>query len=447
MKKFISKTFGLLLQDKITSTNIKEKFIELKKTEKYSEKELLNYQFIKLKRLLISSYENIPYYKNLMDEYKLDPYRISSVKDLNKLPFLNKDIARKEDLINHNIKKVKIGKTGGTTGVPLRMIKDTNTRSYTWASYYRWYTWMGIEFGDPVVTIWGAPTVTYTSKKQKYKNKIASFLTNNYIINSFEIDKNNINEIVRKIKKINPKLLKGYLSSLLILADYIIKNNIKINIPLIATTTETLFPHLRKKLERAFNGQIFDQYGCGETNSIAFESNCHNGLHIINEHVILEVVDSEGNVIYDKEGEIVITDLDNYAMPIIRYKNGDVGIISSQKCHCSLKSSILKKVIGRTADTIKLKNGSKVHGVFFTDIFYELDNPTEVQKINKFQCVQFKENHLILKLETNDNIDVKFINKLKNVLKAFIDNVEIESLKVIPNEKSGKFKYIKSSIE
>ena len=134
-------------------------------------------------------------------------------------------------------------------------------------------------------------------------------------------------------------------------------------------------------------------------------------------------------------------------MPIIRYKNGDVGIISSQKCHCSLTSSILKKVIGRTADTIKLKNGSKVHGVFFTDIFYELDNPTEVQKINKFQCVQFKENHLTLKLETNDNIDVKFINKLKNILKTFIDNVEIESLKVIPNEKSGKFKYIKSSIE
>jgi len=446
MREFISKKIGLFIRDKMTLTSIKNKLIELKNTQQYNNEEISNYRLKKLKKILIYSYEYIPYYKKIMDNEKFNPYNISSIDELSKLPYLTKSIAREENLINPNVKKTKISKTGGTTGVPLIVAKDTNARSYTWAAYYRWYTWMGMEFGDTVITLWGASTVLSTSKKQIFYNKITAILLNNHIINAFEMQDNNMQNIINTLKTKKPKLIKGYLSSLLVLADYIVSHNIQITIPNIAPTSETLFLYHRKKLENAFHGNIFDQYGCTEITSIAFECSHHKGLHITNEHVIVEAIDKQGNIIYDEPGELVVTDLDNYAMPMIRYKIGDIGIVSNQKCSCGINSKILSSILGRTADTIELKNGAKVHGVFFTDIFYELNYPIEIKKIKRFQCVQLKLNSMILKLETLENIDKEFLIALKNSLILFIDNIEIECLEKIPNEASGKFRYIKSDI-
>ena len=85
----------------------------------------------------------------------------------------------------------------------------------------------------------------------------------------------------------------------------------------VSTTAEKLFKFQRKKMVEAFGENIYDQYGCGETLSIAFECEKHEGLHITNEHTILEIIDKKNQV--NNRGRVIITNLDNYAMPIIRY--------------------------------------------------------------------------------------------------------------------------------
>jgi phenylacetate-CoA ligase len=443
MNSKFSKKFGLKIQDAVKSTSISKTLIQLRTSQFWSKNEMENYQVSKLKKVLINAYENIQFYKNTFDNHGLVPYNFNSLNDLKKYPILDKELARSNDLINREISRIKKAKTGGTTGVPLEVIKNTASRNYAWGGYYRWYNWMGIELGDPVVTLWGAPTVLSTSLLQSLYKKASSKILNDYRINSFDIKDESLNDILKKIRNIKPKLIKGYLSSLLVVANYILAKDISITVPLIAPTTETLLPIYRKKLERAFQGEVYDQYGFTEITSVAFECSEHNGLHINSEHAFVEVLDDENKTVMNQSGSLVVTDLDNIAMPFIRYKVGDNAILSSEKCACGNNLPLLKNILGRSADTIELISGSKVHGVFFTDIFHELGFPEETKKINRFQVVQNEHLAVVLKIETHSELDGTFINKLRHSVKKFIQVVKIEIVDNIPVDQSGKFRYIK----
>lgn len=445
-KTFIAKKTGLFIHDSIRSTSICKIRKKLFETQFWSDKRLKNYQFGKLSELLIYAYEAIPYYHDKFMKYDLDPYKLTSLSDFKKYPILKKEKIISANLVNYKVKKIKMAKTGGTTGPPLTVFRDTKSRTFAWAAYYRWYNWMGIEYGDPVVTLWGAPTVLSKSFFQQSYNKLAAYFANDLRINSFSINNESFPNIIKQIHKQKPKLIKGYLSSLLQLANYIIDNNIVVNVDNIAPTSETLFPQYREKLEFAFKGKVYDQYGFTEITSVAFECPEHNGLHVNSEHVIAEVIDKNGNHVYNEPGKLIVTDLDNTAMPFIRYMVGDTAVMSDKKCSCGCMLPLIKSIEGRTADTIQLRDGSEVHGVFFTDIFYELEYPNEIDKIDRFQVIQRGKNEITIKIQTSKKIDESFKKDLYKALSKFIDVVNIEVKKLIKNEPSGKFRYIKNDL-
>lgn len=269
MRKFIAKKIGYPIQDLLKGTSINSTGKFLEESQYWDSEKIIEYQFKKFKKLLSYAYENVPYYSDLFKKLKLAPADFKTIEDIRKIPVLTKEIARKENLnlisrrINKN--KTKYGKTGGTTGAPLLIYKDISNRSYTWASYYRWYNWMGIEKGDPEVTLWGSNTVLKSVSIQRFKNSLIDLLQNKLTINSFSLNDENIHTAIHKINKFRPKLLKGYLSALLHLAEYIDKKNmaLKTKLKAISTTTETLLPPYRKYLEKVFNCPVYDQYGCG----------------------------------------------------------------------------------------------------------------------------------------------------------------------------------------
>jgi phenylacetate-CoA ligase len=445
MGKFITKYIAFPLQEYINKTRIFTTRDFLLHSQTWKLEQLESYQLDKLKRLIEHAYKNIPYYQNVFDEKHLKPSDIRSFDDLNKIPVLTKDIARREskNLIDPNYNKYHFrrGATGGTSGVPLPVLWDSNDISFTWGGYYRWFNWMGAEHYDKVAILWGARTVIKNKGIEELKSIFKDRYYNRLTINTFELNNSNIEKTLQQIEQFNPVILRGYLSSLIYVANYIKQNNIKINLNIkaISPTTETLLPPYRELLEQVFNAKVFDQFGCGETNSIAFECEQHSGMHLNMEHVYLEN--------YNKPGvqKVIFTNLDNFIMPFIRYENGDSVEFTNTECSCGRKHHLIKQIIGRSADNILLKNGSKVHGVFFTDILREVFGDFTLN-INRFQVYQSKDESVEFRIEPLPKFSENDKIKLESALEQFLKSVKITEMEKIPSDASGKFRYVVSEV-
>lgn len=449
IRKNIAKHIGFPVHDFIKGTNILETLKFLKASQHWDETRINEYQLNKLKGLIDYASKNVPYYEELFKKIKLSSKDIKTLEDIQKVPILTKEILRKEGerLISRSFgnKHVKKGKTGGTTGTPVIVYKDIHNRSFTWASYYRWYEWMGLNYYDSSATFWGARTVLSSSLKTKIKDAFSRSIQNKLVLNSFNMKEETLESFYKAILKHKPVILKGYLSSLLEFAKYIDENNLEfIKLKAISSTTETLLPNNRQYLERIFGAPVFDQYGCGEISAISYECAQHNGLHINQEHVICEVVDDADNPIMNTTGRVVATDLDNLVMPFIRFENGDLATLTDVKCTCGVNQPLMSSIEGRSVDTITLKNGSKVHGVFFSDIFSELGIFSN--QISRFQIYQEKAGEIELRLECHNTLDLELKENLIRSFERFFQKVEYVELPKLNHEKNGKFKYIISTI-
>lgn len=447
IKTSIAKYIGFPLQDIIRGTNILSTLKFLRKSQYWSDELMYNYRISRLKGLIDYAYRYVPYYRKLFNNNNILPADIRTFDDLSKIPILTKKIAREnqKDLISTlpGQKNIKRGKTGGTTGVPLILLKDAVNRSFTWASYYRWYDWIEIKKEEKTLTLWGSKKVLSNSINSTLVPHITDWIQNNKTINSFNIGSHNISEVYSNITTYNPVFLKGYLSALILLARFMIDNNLSPNPSLraISTTSESLLPQYRDLLEKVFAVPLYDQYGCGENSAVSYECQKHKGLHITQEHVHVECLDEYDKNVVGQKGRFIITSLNNYIMPFIRYENGDIGKLLKDKCNCGVNSPLMGSIDGRTIDTITLKDGSQVHGVFFTDIFHEIGITTET--ICRFQIYQYKSGKIDLLLESPVNLPDQLLSKLELVLSKFLKHFDIKFTKHIPVESSGKFLYIK----
>lgn len=452
MRQKINRYLSLPFQDFKNKTKILSTYKFLLKSQEWTTAKLESYQLGKLKKLIHYSYHNVPFYRDLYTENSINPDSINSLDDINSIPVITKEDVRSagDKIYFKNLDKSKVvfGKTGGTTGVPLHLIRDKNDYSFAWGAFYRWMNWMDINIGESTIKIWGTKTVLKSSWKNNLYNSIKDFFYNRTSINSFNINENVLPSIVEILNSKKSKFIRGYLSALIQISDYLISNSISLDFKpkALSSTTETLLPPFRALLEKAFSAPVFDQYGCGECNSIAFECEAHEGLHVVNEHVLVQILDENNNPVLNKDGKIVMTNLDNYAMPFIRYENGDSAIFSDQLCSCGMKHPLLKKISGRTADTIILKDGSKVHGVFFTDILDELFDKQNII-FKRFQVYQNKPGYIEFRLESKASIPENFKQMLSDALMRFFNNVVIKEVVKLNFDKSSKFRYVISELK
>ena len=260
-------------------------------------------------------------------------------------------------------------------------------------------------------------------------------------LNSFEMNKSDLEHVYDRLVRFNPVILKGYLSALLNFATFLEENKLEgVRPKVLSSTTETLLPHNRKYMQKIFDAPMFDQYGCVEVSAISYECAKHNGLHVNQEHVICEILNDNNLPVVNESGNIIATDLDNHVMPFIRYENGDCATRSEIKCTCGVKHPLMKSIEGRSTDTITLNNGRSVHGVFFTDIFYELG--ILANEVQKFQIYQKTPGKIECRLECKKPLGEIIKNKLIDNLYVFFDAVEYIETRRLDNESNGKYKYI-----
>ena len=448
-RQYLAKNIGYPLQDLWTKTGILSSLRFLRTSQFWDDARMNDFRSDRLRSLVTHAYNNVPYYKETFDKIKLSPADIRGVEDLYKIPVVSGEVFRRRNdefiASSNHYRNIRIGKTGGTTGTPVIVYKDTTDRTMTWASYYRWYEWMGVAMGEKTATFWGAGSVTENNFPENARQKIINYLQNAYVFNSFNISKESLPGVIEILNRLKPVLLKGYLSSLTFLAWYMNDTGVRLSFPIkaVSSTTETLTQRDRALLEATFQAPVYDQYGCGEASGIAYECAQHNGMHITREHVIVEILDDDGNRTAGS-GNVIITNLDNYIMPFIRYSNGDVAVLADGKCSCGVTSERLVSVEGRVSDTITLKTGARVHGVFFTDILYEKGILTD--KIRRFQVWQNKAGEIEFRIESPHTTDNATDSLLAEVLGRYFSRIEIRRFKRLDNEPNGKFRYIKSDL-
>ena len=222
-------------------------------------------------------------------------------------------------------------------------------------------------------------------------------------------------------------------------------NKIKPNQALrgIISSGESLSINQREIIENAFQVKVFNRYGCRDVGPIAHECENHSGLHVFSSHVYVEIINEKGQHCQPGEmGEIVVTDLDNYVFPFVRYKIGDIGVWSSEKCNCGRDLPLLKNVVGRTFDLIIGTNGNRVPGNYFTLLRNKFKN------IDQFQLVQNQIGEIELKLKLKDN---NLINEtlLKRTIKEKLGDDMIINISYVDKfilTKNGKFRWVVSKV-
>jgi phenylacetate-CoA ligase len=189
-----------------------------------------------------------------------------------------------------------------------------------------------------------------------------SAFSKNLLMSSYHLSGGNMPAYIAKLKEFEPDYIDAYPSSIFAIAHYALANGISLRgvTKGITTSAETLFPEQRDTIEKAFGTPVYDQYGCAEM--AVFVGQCKEGrYHIHEDYGIVELLDDAGNpALPGQEAEIVCTGFINPIMPLIRYKIGDMAVLSAAPCPCGSPFQALDAIIGRMDDVIVTPDGRKI---------------------------------------------------------------------------------------
>lgn len=426
----------------------RDKFFEYSEfynqTQFWERNKILEYQWTQFKVLLDYAFRNVPYYRNLFKRKGLTPFDIKERRDLSKIPELTKEIIAEsfDSLKAEGVEQRRIVKnaTSGSTGANLHFLSDRGAIVRT-VLQSRCYDWMGIGFFDRKLSIWGSGWDV--NKSKKIISRIKYNIKNSVVLSGYNLTDKDIADYYQVMLRYNPKLLISYPSIFYLIAETFEKNCWEFSPKALQIGGEKLFPFQREFVEKVFKTKMFDFYGARDAGMIALECKEHDGLHIIAENVLVEVLDENNNPVEEGEGDLVITDLHNKVMPFIRYRIGDRAVITKNTCKCGRGLALLREVIGRSFEVIKFPNGNKVVGTFWTILL-----KTE-PGIKNFQVIQ-KTNDLIkINYIPDNSFNIKSIDKyVEKIHKYSGDKLKItfEEVKEIQLTKAGKFKFIISEL-
>jgi len=343
----------------------------------------------KLRRLVRHAYRNVPYYRSRMQERGLRPEDVRGQDDLHKLPLLSKAEVRRHlyfDIMSENHDKSQVLRiaTSGSTGEPFVCYADRAQLEFRWAATLRAQEWTGYRFGDPTVRLWHQ--TLGMSPGQIARERADALLSNRTFIPIFELSDDNLARMIRTLDGARPVLLDGYAEALDFLAHYVKATGGLATPPrAIMSSAQTLPASSRRTIEEAFGCRVFDKYGSREFSGIAYECEAHDGHHVVAEGYIVEVLKEGRPAASGEIGEVVITDLNNYCMPFVRYRIGDLAeaMDPAAPCRCGRGAPRVGAIEGRVQSIIQGTDGRYLPGTFFAHYLKELDHA-----IKRFQVIQ-----------------------------------------------------------
>jgi len=385
---------------------------------------------------------NTVFYKNKYRDLKNESF--DNFTEWQQIPILTKDEIRENfsSFIASKSKYLKRITTGGSTGMPLTVCHDKRfpIEIIGWDLLESW----GINLASNKAYI---NRIVRTSRLSNILNFLMWYPTKRIFLDAKNLTNETMQVFTTELFKLKPKVLQGYAGGLLEYAKYSEERKISFDfLQVVWSTSAPLSDSNRKYIENIFNSRVYDQYGCCEIFWLAAECKFQKGLHVHDAFRLIEVVDENGNLKKDGEyGDIIVTDLSNFAFPLIRYRNGDRGRFLSNSCECGSKAPILDKIKGRITDNIKLPSGKVISGEYLTTIFD--DKPEAVKSFQIHQKVDFSIDLICVKtdIEKADQICSEKKSQIEVVTNHEIKVNLIYDTKIIHD--SGKTRFIISEIK
>lgn len=363
--------------DAAMKTSVRSSYKLIKKLNKLTRDEIIEWQNHKLQNLIKYAYSNTKYYNKIFNNVGIDPSDVKTINDLKKIPVLTRNDIKKNfnNLISNNIDSIshKKSSTGGSTGEPMQYYHDYSSWSMCNANYIINWEKSGYRYGDKYIAL--GSTSLFVDKTISIKHKLYYNIKNKVPLNGINMSDETCNKYVNLIKNRKIHYIYGYASSIYLLAKYVLKNNIELYVKACFPTSEILKDQYRKIIYDAFRCIIIDTYGANDGGVNAFA--LKKGYFEVGYNSIVRQ-----NNINNEYGPLLITDLYNYAMPFINYQVGDEVLIKdSANKDYSYNGQIINEILGRSSDIVSFNNGSKLTGPGFTILFKDI--PVEYYCIEK----------------------------------------------------------------
>ena len=413
----------------------------LTKQQYWPDADILALQNQKLDRLIKHAATTSNWYKRVMADRGIDPSPPFTRSDLARFPITTKKDIRENttDFISSKFDPARMpkAKTGGSTGVSLNLFFDEHCQKLRNGAQIFADSFSGWKPGVRIAAVWGNPPKAITLKQ-----KIRAFLLDRMIyLDTMNLDSQSMGDFVRRWQRFSPDMVFGHSHSIYIFAKYLIENNIRHLRPHgIVATSMMLLDHERAVIEKAFQCKVSNRYGCEEVGLIAVECEQHQGMHINSSHIILECLDEQDQPVPPgTAGKLVITDLNNFGMPLIRYRVEDVGVLGAQKCCCGRTTPILERLEGRIADFLKKPDGGQVAGVSLVE-----RTLTKIPGIEQMQLVQETLHQILINRvkgnEYTPATDTALIAEFSHIFGPDVV-FTINNVEKIPQETSGKYRF------
>jgi len=427
-----------LLDDRVKGFTSERYLADFMSWTVLSEDEIAARQIKKLNKLLKIAID-IPFWSERFSNSGFKP-EVKCLSDLTKLPPLTRmdlqENYHRMTLSSHGV-KVYHGSSSGSTGTPVHYYHDQNGASAGKAAGRLQWIMGGWSYAHKGLHIWGNPSVANNEWK-RFSSRCKAKLLRHHKFAAYQITQGDrLDDLCRLIIKEKYDYLDGYTNAIHILAEHLKMRDVKLpSVKYILTTGENLHAYQKDAIE-ANIAPVFDMYGCGEINGIAGQCKLCGQYHILDPHVIVEF----GPAIAENSiRKLLITDLDNHYMPMIRYENGDAGIRGESK-KCKIGFSSLKGISGRTSDIIRLSNGGSLSvPSFFGSVLLR-----EINSIKQYQVVKTDSNKLVIKLVLSRPLGLDERDLIEMSMASYLgDSIdwEIRIVEGIELGKSGKFKLV-----
>lgn len=399
----------------------------------------------RLQQLMVHIYGNVPYYRRVFDERKLKPPDIRSVDDLYKLPVLTKYRVRHHwaELRARNVpdSRVTMGRTGGTTGVPLHFALDKERVVFDHALIDRHWAWAGYRRGDLVVLLRGFTLVPSDEHSGVYWRH--DWLDNRVYLSGFHLSDHVMPRYLEKLRQWRPKFIAGYPSNVYVLARFMERESIQIPVQAVLTSSEVLTPTERKVIERQFACKVWDRYGTGERLVVGQQCE-HRSYHQNMEYGVLQIDSPLGEpASTGTKGELIQTSLTNFSMPLIRYCSEDTGYLVGGSCPCGRGLALMGPVDGRKDDVIVTADGRLMPRAGLDQIHEFVEN------IERCQLVQERVGEVLVRVLPLPGFSEADAAELKRQLHRRLGastDVRVEIVAELSLTVTGKERYIVSKV-
>ncbi len=398
--------------------------------------------------LVRHAYDSTPFWRQRLDLIGVLPDRMQSLDDYREIPLLTKQDLRSHgaEMLSDRFERAELisKTTSGSTGVSVEVFVDDAARQHQRACALRADEWSGWRLGERIASVWGNPQI-----RTDWKGRLRrALLERHYVyLDTLKMDESAMGAFVDTLVRRAPSLLFGHAHSLHLLALYVKTKRPEVTIQpkAILSTCMVLHDFERKTIEEVFGCPVTNRYGCEEVSLIACECEKHAGLHVNADGVYIELLRPDGTPTDPGEpGMVVVTDLVNRAMPMIRYQVGDMATWAGHQCSCGRTLPLLESIEGRVADYVVTSSGEYISGISLTENFAIL-----VPGIVQLQIIQEAVDRFTFKIVKAPDFEQNSLDKIQSlVAERFGPDVsfQCEYVDQIAPEPSGKYRFCISKV-